>query len=141
MSCPSGISARLASSATACDSLVVAGTPTADNSIADILQEPLGRNLAAAPGAARRFIDLAGDRIELGALQVAPLRIGDLIVRGSAAHLALHQVGKGHALVGERVAVLAARAAAVTMLALQWARLVADVLSIGGQLGMPDRRR
>src|SRR5439155_24529800 len=110
-------------------------------SIANILQEPLGWNLAATPGAARRLVDLAGNRVELGALQVAPLRIRDLIVRSAAAHPALRQVGECHALVGERVAVLAAWAASVAMLALQWTCLVADVLGIGRKLRMPDRRR
>src|SRR5262249_53544663 len=75
-------------------------------SIPDVLQEPLGGDLAAELGAARRFVHLAGDRVELGALQVAALRISDLIGRGAAAHLALDEIGERDALVGQRVAVL-----------------------------------
>src|SRR5262249_41393683 len=61
------------------------GGSNADISVTNILQKPLGRNLAADLGAAGRFIDLAGDRVELSALQVAAFRIGDLVVRGAAA--------------------------------------------------------
>src|SRR5262245_36198942 len=111
------------------------------HSISDVLQEPFGRDLAAKSGAARRFIDLAGDGVELGALQVAALRIADLIGRGAATHLALHQVGERDAPVGQRVAVYASAAPAIAMLVLQRTRLVGNVLSVGRELRMPNRRR
>src|SRR5215510_10959193 len=110
-------------------------------SISDVLQEPFGRDLATEPGAARRFVDLAGDRVELGALQVAALRIADLIGRGAAGHLALHKVGERDAFVGQRVAVYAPAPPAIAMLALQRARLIGNVLGVGRELRMPDRRR
>src|SRR5262249_25865260 len=110
-------------------------------SIPDVLQEPLCRDLAAEPGAARRFVHLAGDRVELGALQVAALRIADLVGRGAASHLALHQISKRHALVGQRIAMLAPAAAAIAMLALAGAGFVADVLRVGGKLRMTNWRR
>src|SRR5262245_22347210 len=70
----------------------------APKSIPDVLQEPLGRNLAAETGAFHRLVDLAGDRIKLRALQVAAFGIGDLVGRGAAFDPPLDQVGKRDAL-------------------------------------------
>ena len=85
------------------------------------------------PARLRLLVDLAGDRVELGALQVAAFRIGDLVLRGAAVCLAVDDVGERDAAVGQRVAVLAALAAAVAMLGLLRARLVAEVLGVGGR--------
>src|SRR5580704_5457768 len=66
-------------------------------SVPDVLQEPFGRNLPAEAGAPGELVDLAGDREELRALQVAALRIGDLLAAGAALDPALRQVGERHA--------------------------------------------
>src|SRR5258708_658672 len=59
--------------------------------VPDVLQEPFGRNLAAEAGPFSELIDLAGDREELRALQVAALRIRDLVAGGAALDPALGQ--------------------------------------------------
>src|SRR5262245_32619551 len=49
-----------------------------------VFHEPVGRDLAAeAPGQAG-LVDAAGDRVELGPLEVASFRVRDLACRGAA---------------------------------------------------------
>src|SRR5215467_1048320 len=74
-------------------------------SIADVLQEPLGRNLAAAPGCLRQLVNAPGDRKELRTLHVAALRIGDLMLGGSPRGAAGDEIGKpDHSVVCGRAA-------------------------------------
>src|SRR5689334_9672768 len=73
--------------------------------VADVLQEPLGGNLAARALRSRRFVDATGDRIELRALQVAALRVRHLLPRGASGAPSRHQVGEEDDLVGEAHAV------------------------------------
>ena len=58
------------------------------NSVANILQEPFRRNLAAELLRARGFINFSRDGVELRALQIAALRPGDLFRRRAAARAA-----------------------------------------------------
>src|SRR5262245_55350972 len=109
--------------------------------VPDVLQEPFGRDLAARPSAPGGFVHLAGDRIELRTLEVAALRIGELVGRGAAFDLAGNEVGERDAPVRQRVAVLAAAPAAIAVLSLGGSRLVTDVLGVGAKLGVSDRRR
>src|SRR5690349_1452765 len=62
--------------------------------VPDVLQEPLGRDLVAGARGARRLVDASRHRVELGALQVPPLRIRDLVRRGAARVAARDQVGE-----------------------------------------------
>src|SRR5262249_54109717 len=63
-------------------------------SIANVLQEPLGRNRAAEPLRLGELIDTPGERPELVTLQVAPLRVGDLRVGRAASTVRRDDVGK-----------------------------------------------
>src|SRR5437764_14606180 len=77
-------------------------------SVPDILEEPFGRNLATEARLADKFIDFTSNRIELGALQIAALRIRDLIGSRAALGRSRHDVGKRNPPVGQGVTVLAA---------------------------------
>src|SRR5436309_9992192 len=109
--------------------------------IPNVLQKPFGRNLTPEAGSLGELVDLTRHRVELGALQIAALGIRDLIRRAAPFHLAGDEIGERDAAIGQRVAVLAAVAAAVAVLMLLWARLVADMLGVGGELGMAGGRR
>src|SRR5271170_6887732 len=74
-------------------------------SVPDILQEPFGRDFPAEALAAGKLVDLAGDGEELHALQIAALRIGDLIAGGAALDLAGGEVRQRDPLVQQRIAV------------------------------------
>src|SRR5262249_42029562 len=63
-------------------------------SIANVLQEPLGGDLPTKPLRLGELIDSSRQRPELVALQVAALRIGNLIVGGAAPALAEDDVGE-----------------------------------------------
>ena len=62
--------------------------------VADVLQEPFGGNLTAEAGAFRKLVNFSGYRVKLGALQIAALRIGDLLRRGAPLDLAGDEVGE-----------------------------------------------
>src|SRR5436853_117995 len=82
------------------------------SSIAYVLQKPVGGQIAPQPLAPRRFVGGGGHREELDALDIAALRVGDLVSRSAAADPAAHHVAEAH------VAVLArhlGRAAAHTI--------------------------
>ena len=85
-------------------------------SIANILQKPFGRNLAPEAGLLGELVDFARHRVELGALQIAALGIGDLVRRAAPFHLAGDEVGERDPPIRQRVAVLAAVTAAVAVL-------------------------
>src|ERR1700730_15140643 len=83
-----------------CDLDIFRGTPAqapALSLVPDVLQEPFGRDFAAEAGLSGELINLAGDGEELRALQVAALRIGDLVVGSAALDPALGKVGERHA--------------------------------------------
>src|SRR5690348_13588401 len=79
--------------------------------------------------------------MELRPLQIPAFRVGDLIRGRASLYFSRDEVSERHASIGQRVAVLAPALAAVAELALLRARLIADVLGIGGELGMTHRRR
>ena len=110
-------------------------------SIANVLEKPFGRDLTAEAGYLGEFVDLARHRVKLGALQIAALGVSNLIRRAAPFHLAVNQVGKRHAPIRQGVAVLAPIAAAIAIFILLRARLIADMLGVGGELGMADGRR
>src|SRR5262249_45174994 len=82
------------------------------NSISDVLQEPFCRDMAAETRLADEFVDSTSNGIELGALQIAAFRIGDLVAGGAALGLPTDDIGKRDAPVRQGVAVLTAAAAA-----------------------------
>src|SRR5690348_17051872 len=61
-------------------------------SVANVLQEPLGRDLVPDPALSGRLINPAGDGPELRPLQIASLRERDLLVGAAAPRLATEQV-------------------------------------------------
>ena len=111
------------------------------DSVANVLQKPFRRNFPAEAGRLRKLVDFAGHRVELCALQIAAFRIGDLVRREPALLLAGGEVGERDPPVRQLVAVLTAPTAADAVLSLLRACVIAEVLGIGGELGMPDRRR
>ena len=101
-------------------------------SVPNVLQKPFGRNLTPEAGLLGELIDFARHRVELGALQITALGISDLIRRAATFHLAGDETGERDAPIRQRVAVLAAVAAAVSIFMLLWACLIADMLGVGG---------
>ena len=116
-------------------------TEPKESSVANVLQKPFRRNLPAEAGALRQLVDFAGDGVKLRALQIAAFRIGDLVRRGAPLHFARDDVCECDAPIRQGVAVLAAPVTAVAVLGLLRARLITEMLGIGGELGMSDRRR
>src|ERR1044072_8168315 len=64
------------------------------HSISYVLQEPVRRQLAPETFATRRLVGRGGHRKELCALDVAALRVGDLVARSPAAHPAVRHIGE-----------------------------------------------
>src|SRR5258708_35098971 len=64
------------------------------SSIAYVLQKPIGGQIASEPFATRRFVGRGSHREKLRALDIAPLRIRDLLPRAAAADLALDHVAE-----------------------------------------------
>ena len=63
--------------------------------VADVLQQPLGRNGLAGARLLRFLVDDRGERVELRALEVAALGICDLVLRRSSAMAALDSSAVG----------------------------------------------
>src|SRR2546430_13114601 len=61
-----------------------------------VRQEPIGGKVASEPLAARSLVSRRGDREKLGALDIAALRIGDLLARGAAALPSRRHVAEAH---------------------------------------------
>src|SRR5882724_2503598 len=110
------------------------------SSVADVLQEPLGWNLAAYTLCLGKLIDAPGERPELVALQVAALREGDLLVGGADATVAFHNIGKGDGALGREHGAVATAALALALEAGLdvGARRIGDVLVVG-TVGAPGR--
>src|SRR5689334_2479841 len=97
-------------------------------SIPDVLQEPLSRDFEPQAGRLRALVDLRGDRKELRALEIAALRIGDLIARGAALRLAADEIGQRDPYILQQHAVPApAVRSAVAVLGAVGTRLPADI--------------
>src|SRR5262249_35347131 len=110
--------------------------------VADILQEQARWNLVAEPGFPRELVHFAADGVELRTLQVAALRPGDLVARGSSLRGIVHHPRQRHPLVRQRDAIGALVAfPSVGVFPLVWPRLPADELIVEHQIGHADRRR
>src|SRR5438067_13084456 len=71
-------------------------TGCSQSSVADVLEEPLGRQLAAQSLSPCRVVDLAGHGPELGSLQIAALRVSNLRVGGAPLGVPAQQILQGY---------------------------------------------
>src|SRR5215510_1011419 len=113
------------------------------HSIADVLQEPLGWDLPAEPLRLGEFIDAPRQRPELVALQVAALRIGDLVVGGAALTSARDDVSEGDGALRRQhgpVTTAALGLALEPSVNVRTGR-IGEVFIVDARLGTPRRRR